>query len=65
MYQGGSAIGLVWGAAVVYFGGWQRSSSAIPFSLVLYSCFGSLFPKFLLSEGKDKVPVIVCAQTTC
>ncbi|HJR47524.1 MAG TPA: MFS transporter, partial [Nitrososphaeraceae archaeon] len=36
MYQGGSAAGLVLGAAVVYFGGWQAVFlSAIPFSLVL------------------------------
>ena len=46
MYQGGSAAGLVLGAAVVYFGGWQAVFiSAIPFSLVLLFLLWKLVPK--------------------
>ncbi|HEY7108420.1 MAG TPA: MFS transporter [Nitrososphaeraceae archaeon] len=53
MYQGGSAIGLVVGAAVVYLGGWQSVFfSAIPVSLVLLFLLWKFIPK--IQEGKDK-----------
>jgi MFS family permease len=55
MYQGGSAIGLVLGAAVVYFGGWQMVFfSAIPFSLVLLFLLWKFIPKISTAplEGK-------------
>lgn len=46
MYQGGSAVGLVLGAAVVYFGGWQAVFySAIPFSFLLLFLLWKLVPK--------------------
>ena len=46
MYQGGSAAGLVLGAAVVYFGGWQAVFySAIPFSFLLLFLLWKLIPK--------------------
>jgi MFS family permease len=57
MYQGGSAIGLVGGAAVVYFGGWQSVFySAIPISLVLLFLLWKFIPKIQTAplEGKDK-----------
>ena len=57
MYQGGSAIGLVVGAAVVYFGGWQSVFfSAIPVSLVLLFLLWKFIPKISTAplEGKDK-----------
>jgi len=57
MYQGGSAIGLVLGAAVVYYGGWQMVFfSAIPFSLVLLFLLWKFIPKISTAplEGKDK-----------
>ena len=53
MYQGGSAIGLVLGAAVVYIGGWQSVFfSAIPVSLILLFLLWKFIPK--IQEGKDK-----------
>jgi MFS family permease len=53
MYQGGSAIGLVVGAAVVYIGGWQSVFfSAIPVSLILLFLLWKFIPK--IQEGKDK-----------
>lgn len=53
MYQGGSAIGLVVGAAVVYFAGWQGVFfSAIPVSLILLFLLWKFIPK--IQEGKDK-----------
>ena len=57
MYQGGSAIGLVLGAAVVYFGGWQMVFfSAIPFSLLFLFLLWKFIPKTSTAplEGKDK-----------
>jgi MFS family permease len=46
MYQGGSAIGLVLGAAVVYFGGWQAVFlSAIPFSFLFLFLLWKFIPK--------------------
>ena len=46
MYQGGSALGLVLGAAVVAAGGWQGVfTSAIPFSLVLLFLLWKFVPK--------------------
>jgi MFS family permease len=57
MYQGGSAIGLVLGAAVVYLGGWQSVFfSAIPISLVLLFLLWKFIPKIPTApqEGKDK-----------
>jgi MFS family permease len=61
MYQGGSAIGLVLGAAVVYFGGWQMVFfSAIPFSLVLLFLLWKFIPKIstapLEGKGNDSAP---------
>jgi MFS family permease len=53
MYQGGSAIGLVVGAAIVYIGGWQSVFfSAIPVSLILLFLLWKFIPK--IQEGKDK-----------
>jgi MFS family permease len=57
MYQGGSAVGLVLGAAVVYFGGWQFVFfSAIPVSLILLFLLWKFIPKITTAplEGKDK-----------
>jgi MFS family permease len=52
MYQGGSAIGLVLGAAVVYFAGWQGVFlTAIPFSLL----FLFLLWKFIPKVGEEKI----------
>lgn len=46
MYQGGSAVGLVLGAAVVYFGGWQAIFlSAIPFSFLFLFLLWKFIPK--------------------
>lgn len=46
MYQGGSAIGLVLGAAVVYFGGWQMVFfSAIPFAFLFLFLLWKFIPK--------------------
>ena len=57
MYQGGSAIGLVLGAAVVYFGGWQAVFfSAIPFAFLFLFLLWKIIPKVSgvpsISEGK-------------
>jgi len=57
MYQGGSAVGLVLGAAVVYFGGWQSVFySAIPVSLIVLFLLWKVIPKIPTAplEGKDK-----------
>jgi MFS family permease len=57
MYQGGSAIGLVLGAAVVYYGGWQAVFfSAIPFSILLFFLLWKVIPKDSAAPnvGKDK-----------
>ena len=57
MYQGGSAIGLVLGAAVVYFGGWQAVFfSAIPFSILLFFLLWKVIPKVsgVPNVGEDK-----------
>jgi MFS family permease len=52
MYQGGSAIGLVLGAAVVYFVGWQGVFlTAIPFSFL----FLFLLWKFIPKVGEEKI----------
>ena len=63
MYQGGSAIGLVLGAAVVYYGGWQWVFySAIPFALIFFFLLWKFIPKDSVapppknSENNDKVP---------
>ena len=61
MYQGGSAIGLVGGAAVVYFGGWQSVfHSAIPISLVLLFLLWKFIPKISTApqegKGNDSAP---------
>jgi len=46
MYQGGSAIGLVLGAMVVYFGGWQSVFySAIPFAFLFFFLLWKFIPK--------------------
>ena len=57
MYQGGSAIGLVLGAAVVYFGGWQAVFfSAIPFAFLFLFLLWKIIPKVSgvpsISEGR-------------
>ena len=58
MYQGGSAVGYRW-SGCCYFGGWQMVFfSAIPISLVSYSCFGRLFPKSQLLLRKVKVMIV-------
>jgi MFS family permease len=57
MYQGGSAIGLVLGAAVVYYGGWQAVFfSAIPFSILLFFLLWKVIPKDSAAPnvGEDK-----------
>lgn len=52
MYQGGSAIGLVIGAAVVYFAGWQGVFlTAIPFSFL----FLFLLWKFIPKGAEEKI----------
>ena len=52
MYQGGSAVGLVLGAAVVYFIGWQGVFlTAIPFALL----FLFLLWKFIPKVGEEKI----------
>jgi MFS family permease len=66
MYQGGSAIGLVLGAAVVYYGGWQWVFySAIPFALIFLFLLWKFIPKDSVAtpppppkntENNDKVP---------
>jgi MFS family permease len=61
MYQGGSAVGLVLGAAVVYFGGWQMVFfSAIPISLVLLFLLWKVIPKIPTApqegKGNDSAP---------
>ena len=61
MYQGGSAVGLVLGAAVVYFGGWQSVFySAIPISLMLLFLLWKVIPKIPTapqeSKGDDSAP---------
>jgi MFS family permease len=46
MYQGGSAVGLVMGAVVVYYGGWQLLfMTAIPFSFLFLFLFWKFIPK--------------------
>ena len=59
MYQGGSAIGLVLGAPVVYFGGWQAVFlSAIPFSFLLLFLLWKFIPKvgkIIPKISEDKV----------
>jgi MFS family permease len=55
MYQGGSAVGLVLGAAVVYFGGWQMVFySAIPISLVLLFLLWKVIPKIPTAPQEGK-----------
>ena len=55
MYQGGSAVGLVLGAAVVYFGGWQSVFySAIPISLVLLFLLWKVIPKIPAGTQEGK-----------
>ena len=45
MYQAGSAIGLVLGAAVVYFGGWQSVFfTATPFAILFFFLLWKLIP---------------------
>jgi MFS family permease len=63
MYQGGSAIGLVLGAAVVYYGGWQWVFySAVPFALFFFFLLWKFIPKDSVapppknSGNNDKVP---------
>ena len=62
MYQGGSAIGLVLGAAVVYYGGWQWVFySAIPFALIFFFLLWKFLPKDSVAprpknSDNDKVP---------
>ncbi len=61
MYQGGSAVGLVLGAAVVYFGGWQMVFfSAIPISLILLFLLWKVIPKIPTApqegKGNDSAP---------
>ena len=62
MYQGGSAIGLVLGAAVVYYGGWQWVFySAIPFALIFFFLLWKFIPKDSVAplpknSDNDKVP---------
>jgi MFS family permease len=61
MYQGGSAVGLVLGAAVVYFGGWQSVFfTAIPISLILLFLLWKVIPKIPAgaqeSKGSDSSP---------
>ena len=62
MYQGGSAIGLVLGVAVVYYGGWQAVFySAIPFALIFFFLLWKFIPKDSVTPSKnaeynDKVP---------
>lgn len=52
MYQGGSAIGLVLGAAVVYYGGWQWVFySAIPFALIFFFLLWKFIPKVSVPEN--------------
>jgi MFS family permease len=54
MYQGGSAIGLVVGAAVVYVAGWQGVFfSAIPISLILLFLLWKFIPKIQESKVKN------------
>jgi MFS family permease len=46
MYQGGSAVGLVLGAIVVYYGGWQAVFlSAIPFAFLFLFLLWKFIPK--------------------
>ena len=57
MYQGGSAVGLVLGAMVVYLGGWQSVFfSAIPFTILLLFLLWKIIPKISIvsHESKDK-----------
>src|SRR5215212_8559411 len=52
MYQAGSAVGLVLGAAVVFYGGWQAVFfSAIPFAFLFLFLLWKVVPKV----GEDKV----------
>jgi MFS family permease len=59
MYQRGSAVGLVIGAAIVFYGGWQAVFvSAIPFAFLLLFLLWKFIPKVSLTttteEDKDK-----------
>jgi MFS family permease len=59
MYQGGSAVGLVIGAAVVFYGGWQAVFlSAIPFAFLFLFLLWKFIPKvsstITSEEDKDK-----------
>ena len=58
MYQGGSAVGLVLGAAVVYFVGWQGVFlSAIPFALLFLFLLWKFIPKVVEEKVvKDSSP---------
>ncbi|HKI06831.1 MAG TPA: MFS transporter [Nitrososphaeraceae archaeon] len=52
MYQGGSAVGLVLGAAVVFFAGWQGVFlTAIPFAILFFF----LLWKFIPKDGEEKI----------
>ena len=45
MYQAGSAVGLVLGAFVVYFGGWQSVFfTATPFAILFFFLLWKLIP---------------------
>jgi MFS family permease len=59
MYQGGSAVGLVIGAAVVFYGGWQAVFlTAIPFAFVLLFLLWKIVPKvgtLVPKVSEDKV----------
>ena len=58
MYQGGSAVGLVLGAAVVYFVGWEGVFlSAIPFALLFLFLLWKFIPKVVEEKVvKDTTP---------
>jgi MFS family permease len=58
MYQGGSAVGLVLGAAVVYFVGWEGVFlSAIPFALLFLFLLWKFIPKVVEEKVvKDTSP---------
>jgi MFS family permease len=58
MYQGGSAVGLVLGAVVVYFAGWQGVFlTAIPFALLFLFLLWKFVPKVVEEKVvKDTSP---------
>jgi MFS family permease len=63
MYQGGSAVGLVLGAAVVYFGGWQSVFySSIPISLVLLFLLWQVIPKIPTAPQKINIRILVVVR---